>query len=196
VEDLDAAQPLPTPIARDASRWPRGRAAILARRSPATPKNPAIAEFLITAMTALTSGGIDERNACGRMTRRRFCPKVNPRALERLATANRHFADRVREADAMAALAADDAFHGILVEASGNPVVARLIPQLHPQVHRILYRKFSSLVGGRDTIDHHEEVMARCVAGDAEGAAALSAAHWARLGGLISELFDTDQLRA
>lgn len=121
-------------------------------------------------------------------------PAMTAAHIERLREANRKFADAVKGTDAMQALTADDAFHGVIVESADNPVVARLIEQLHPQIHRILFRKFSSLLGGRDTVDHHEELIGLCADGDADAAAALSAGHWSRLGELIGDLFDTNQL--
>lgn len=121
-------------------------------------------------------------------------PVLTADHLDRLAAANRRFADAVAAADALAALAGDDAFHGVFVDAAGNPVVARLLPQLHPQIHRVLYRKFSTLLGGRDTVDHHDELLRLCRAGDVEAVIGLSAAHWSRLGDLIGELFDSDQV--
>jgi DNA-binding GntR family transcriptional regulator len=121
-------------------------------------------------------------------------PTMTAEHIERLRQANREFAEAVRGTEAMRALAADDGFHAIIVEAAENPVVARLLEQLHPQIHRILYRKFSTLLGGRDTIDHHEQLIALCAAGDADAAAALSAEHWSRLGELIEDLFDSGRL--
>jgi DNA-binding GntR family transcriptional regulator len=121
-------------------------------------------------------------------------PAMTPQHITRLQKANQIFAEAVRSgADAMRAIGADDDFHAIIVEAAGNPVIARLLEQLHPQIHRILFRKFSSLLGGRDTIDHHDELIRLCAAGDADAAAALSAEHWSRLGELIEELFEDDR---
>lgn len=121
-------------------------------------------------------------------------PAMTPQHIARLQKANQTFAEAVRSgADAMRAIGADDDFHAVIVEAAGNPVIARLLEQLHPQIHRILFRKFSSLLGGRDTIDHHDELIRLCAAGDADGAAALSAEHWSRLGELIEELFEDDR---
>jgi DNA-binding GntR family transcriptional regulator len=116
-------------------------------------------------------------------------PRLTPATLERLSEANRRFENAVGSSDPTAALAADDAFHGILVEIARNPVVARLLPQLHPQIHRVLYHKFSSVLGGRETVEHHDRLVARCAAGDADGAVELSATHWARLAGLLDDLF-------
>ncbi|MFE7836939.1 FCD domain-containing protein [Streptomyces sp. NPDC057474] len=65
--------------------------------------------------------------------------------------------------------------------------------QLHPQIHRILYRKFSTLLGGRNTIEHHDQLIDVCADGDTRAAAELSGHHWSELGGHINQLFDTNQ---
>lgn len=49
-------------------------------------------------------------------------------------------------------------------------------------------------LGGRETLDHHEELIALCTAGNADAAAALSAEHWSHLGVLIGDLFESDHL--
>lgn len=120
-------------------------------------------------------------------------PALTSAHIDRLREANQRFEQAVLAQDAMAALGADDGFHAIFVDAARNPVVARLLGQLHPQIHRILYRKFSTLLGGRETVDHHEQLINLCVTGDVDATAALSAAHWSHLGELIEELFDNEQ---
>lgn len=121
-------------------------------------------------------------------------PNLTKHDLAAMRRANQRFSAAVEQKKAIEAFHADDAFHGIVIGAAKNPVLSRVIEQLHPQIHRILYRKFSSLVGGRDTIDHHTELIGLCASGDAEAAATLSADHWSRLGGLINDLFESNEL--
>jgi DNA-binding GntR family transcriptional regulator len=102
-------------------------------------------------------------------------PRLTNRDFQSMREANKKFARAVKSLNVPEALAADDAFHHVIMEAAGNPVIARIIGQLHPQLHRILYRKFSALLGG-------------------QAAAAMSGEHWSRLGELISRLFDSDEL--
>ncbi|MDG5803631.1 hypothetical protein P9869_13310 [Streptomyces ossamyceticus] len=73
---------------------------------------------------------------------------------------------------------------------------SRIVEQLHPQIHRIPYREFSALLGGRNTIEHHDRLVDVCVCagGDARAAGELSGVPWSELGGHINHLFDTDQL--
>lgn len=121
-------------------------------------------------------------------------PRLAEKHLQAMREHNDRFTSAVERSDVAQALYADDRFHAVLVEASSNPVLARLIDQLHPTIDRILYRKFSTLLGGRETIDHHNLLIKLCGDGDAKAAAALSATHWSRLGGLIDRLFDSDDL--
>jgi DNA-binding GntR family transcriptional regulator len=121
-------------------------------------------------------------------------PRLTDLHFQSMRQANRKFAKAVKNHDVEGSLAADDAFHHVIIEAAGNPVIARIIEQLHPQLHRILYRKFSGLLGGEDTVNHHEQLVKVCEQGDAEAAAAMSGKHWAHLGELITRLFDSDEL--
>ena len=121
-------------------------------------------------------------------------PRLTERDYRTMRQANRSFAAAVDRQDVSKALAADDAFHHVIIEAAGNPVIARVVEQLHPQLHRILYRKFSGLLGGKETIKHHEELILTCEQGDAQAAAALSGEHWSHLGDLISGLFESNEL--
>ncbi|MFI9504758.1 GntR family transcriptional regulator [Nocardia sp. NPDC052566] len=120
-------------------------------------------------------------------------PNLTDAMIETMRAANKDFADAVRKEDITAALKADDRLHGVIVDAAANPLLKRLIHQVHPQIHRIYYRKFSSLLGGQDTIDHHDTLIELCAAGNSEDAAKLSARHQRYLGGLIGELFDADE---
>ena len=121
-------------------------------------------------------------------------PYLTERDFHAMRQANKDFADAVKRQDVSKALAADDSFHGVVIRAAGNPVIERIIEQLHPQLHRILYRKFSGLLGGEDTVKHHDELIRACEQGDAKAAAAMSGEHWSRLGDLISGLFDSKEL--
>ncbi|HSX97244.1 MAG TPA: FCD domain-containing protein, partial [Streptomyces sp.] len=120
-------------------------------------------------------------------------PVMTEHHFRRMREANRGFERAVAANDISAALDADDRFHAVPIEAADNPVLSRIVEQLHPQIHRILYRKFSTLLGGRNTIDHHDELIDVCVDGDACSAAELSGRHWSELGGQINQLFDANQ---
>jgi DNA-binding GntR family transcriptional regulator len=120
-------------------------------------------------------------------------PVMTEEDLQHMRQANRDFERAVAANDTAAALAADDRYHAVPISAADNPVLSRIVEQLHPQIHRILHRKFSTLLGGRNTIEHHDRLVDVCAAGDARAAAELSGQHWSELGGHINRLFDTNQ---
>ncbi|WP_226367438.1 GntR family transcriptional regulator [Pseudonocardia sp. ICBG162] len=121
-------------------------------------------------------------------------PRMTAADLEEMRAANRDFERAVDTDDTDAALDADDRFHGVPLRVADNPTLTRIVEQLHPQIHRILYRKLSTLLGGRNTIEHHDAFVDLCASGDGAAAAASSGQHWERLGGHITELFATNQL--
>ncbi|MEU1194079.1 FCD domain-containing protein [Streptomyces sp. NPDC005859] len=112
---------------------------------------------------------------------------------ERQEALLRAFEQAVAANDTAAALTADDRFHAVPVTAADHPVLSRIVEQLHPQIHRILHWKFSTLLGGRNTIEHHDELVDVCADCDARAAAELFGHHWSEPGGHINELFDTTQ---
>lgn len=120
-------------------------------------------------------------------------PRLDEKSLARMRRANRDFAQAVEQQSAARALDADDRFHGVFVHLAANPLLSKLIDQIHPQIHRILYRKFSSTIGSTETTKHHDRLIALCESGDVDRAVQISAEHWERLGGLIDEFFDADE---
>ncbi|MFF7650592.1 GntR family transcriptional regulator [Streptomyces sp. NPDC007983] len=121
-------------------------------------------------------------------------PVMTEQDLRQMREANRDFERAVADNDIAAALAADDRFHAVPIAAADNPVLSRIVEQVHPQIHRILHRKFSTLLGGgRNTIEHHDQLVDVCATGDPRAAAELSGRHWSELGGHINQLFDTNQ---
>ena len=121
-------------------------------------------------------------------------PNLTTADITTMRQANTRFAAAVKKNDTQAALAADDTLHGVLVDAANNPLLKRLISQAEGSLHRIYYRKFSTLLGGNDTIDHHNQLIELCTEKDADNAARITAEHRRQLGGLIAELFDTNEI--
>lgn len=121
-------------------------------------------------------------------------PRLTAEDLQKMQEINEEFEAAVKRNDIKAALDADGRFHHIPVEAAGNPLLGRIMDQLHPQIHRILYRKFSTLYGGENTSNHHRQLIQILAAGAAEAAAQRSAQHWVELGDLIEELFANAEL--
>lgn len=97
--------------------------------------------------------------------------------LAAMRHANVRFAAALDAHDPDAALAADDEFHAIAVEASANPYIAAVLEQVTPVLRRLERIRFASR-DGRHSVALHEQIIARCEAGDGEGAGHAARANW------------------
>jgi DNA-binding GntR family transcriptional regulator len=109
--------------------------------------------------------------------------------LDEMREANERFTAAVRRGDADAAIAADDAFHGVPVRAAANGAVEAVLDQFTPVLRRVERLRFSSLAG-RASVDLHARLVDLCEAGDAEAAASVSHQTWQTLKPLLDTLAD------
>ncbi|MEB4614461.1 GntR family transcriptional regulator [Leucobacter sp. M11] len=116
--------------------------------------------------------------------------RLTPKNLDKLRALNSAVSAALATGDPSAVLDADVAFHRFLHERSENPVLLRVISQLDPHVQRILHRKFSSRLGGENSIHHHESLISLLQDGETGAAADLSSSQWQQLGGQVTALFD------
>lgn len=106
--------------------------------------------------------------------------------VDRMRSANERFAAALAAQDTGAALAADDDFHGVAVEASGNRAVASVLDQLTPVVRRLERRRFASHAG-LASVELHERLVEACAARDADAAAEVASRTWQGLADLIPD---------
>lgn len=104
--------------------------------------------------------------------------------LARMEQANARFEAALAAGDVEAALAADDELHDVPVRASGNRALRTVLEQFTPVVRRLERVRFGTHAG-RDSVALHADLVARCRAGDAEAAAAVSDRIWQSLQQLI-----------
>jgi DNA-binding GntR family transcriptional regulator len=83
------------------------------------------------------------------------------------------------------AIASDDAFHAVLLDAASNSEITRTLERLTPKVRRLEYARFGSLAG-RASVRQHTAIIGACERGDATEAAALVEENWLTLGQLIA----------
>ncbi|MBY3985698.1 GntR family transcriptional regulator [Rhodococcus fascians] len=111
-------------------------------------------------------------------------PLMNKRDIAAMVRANKDFAAAFTRGDVDRALAGDDAFHAVAVEASHNQVVTTVLEQVTPSLRRLERLRFASLLG-RDSIAQHERIITLCSEGDAGGAAAAVQENWESLSLLV-----------
>jgi DNA-binding GntR family transcriptional regulator len=115
-------------------------------------------------------------------------PRVEESELARMRRANEDFAAALRANDVDRAIAADDRFHDVLVQASANREIARSLERLMPKVRRLERARFGSLAGRR-SVEGHDQIIALCASGEAETAAQAVREQWLALGALIDQTF-------
>jgi DNA-binding GntR family transcriptional regulator len=111
-------------------------------------------------------------------------PHVTNETIQLLKACNRDFKAALTAPDVDAAIAADDAFHGIFVELSGNGEIPRTLARLMPRLRRLERLRFGSLPGRR-SVKQHKRIVTAAAAGDADGAAEAATENWLSLGALI-----------
>lgn len=133
-----------------------------------------------------TVAGLDEEDvraardvtaAMHALAARLAVPMLQAAQLAAMADANRRFCVAVAARDADEAVAADDDFHSVLVEASGNPAILAVLSQYEPVLRRAEFLRFLS-VDRFASAQGHAELLELCAAGDAEGASALMFETW------------------
>jgi DNA-binding GntR family transcriptional regulator len=106
--------------------------------------------------------------------------------------ANEDFAAALRANDVDRALAADDRFHAVFVQASANREIARSLERLMPKVRRLERARFGSLAGRR-SVQGHDQIITLCASGEAEAAAQAVREQWLALGALIDLTFEEEE---
>ena len=107
-----------------------------------------------------------------------------PSDTKALRRANAALLDALEAGDPEAAIAADDAFHGVFLERAQNEELRLALDGLMPKVRRLEWLQFSSLQG-RASVSQHKAII-EAMEGGAEGAARMVEENWRSLGSLIA----------
>lgn len=150
------------------------------RYTRVTPLNAADARDAFTVVAALHS-----------LAASLGVPRVEESELDAMRKANEDFAAALRAIDVDRAIAADDRFHGVLVQASANREIARSIERLMPKIRRLERARFGSLAGRR-SIEQHDQIIVLCASGETEAAARAVRVNWLSLGALIDQTFEQE----
>ena len=113
-------------------------------------------------------------------------PHLTPAHLAAMEAANARLAAALDSRAVHEALAADDGFHGVLLQVAGNGEIAQALARLMPKVRRLEFARFGSLAGRR-SVEQHAAILAACARGATGEAAGLVEENWLTLGQLIVE---------
>lgn len=112
--------------------------------------------------------------------------RLTPAHLDEMRRANERFAAALGRHDTDAALAADDDFHAVAVDVSGNRALATVLDQFSPVVRRLERLRFDSDAGA-ESVALHDRLVRACEAGDVEAAADVAFRTWQNLADLIPD---------
>jgi DNA-binding GntR family transcriptional regulator len=94
----------------------------------------------------------------------------------------------LKRRDVPAAIAADDRFHGVLIDAARNGEIKRLLARLMPHLRRLDLLHFEALTKQDDPGRDHAPILDACRRGDADDAARLVEQSFQQLGERIATL--------
>ncbi len=110
--------------------------------------------------------------------------RIGRAEVDALSRANDAFARAVAERHIAGALAADDAFHGVVVDAAANAELRRTLDRLMPHIRRLQLTQFSSQ-SARLSIRQHRDIVTACRRGRFDDAARVMAHNWANIEALL-----------
>ncbi|HWK25044.1 MAG TPA: GntR family transcriptional regulator [Solirubrobacter sp.] len=116
-------------------------------------------------------------------------PHLSGAHVEVMREANARFERALQANDVDAALQADDAFHDVLLRASGNGQLQPALDRLTGRIRRLERLRFGSLPG-RASVKQHNEIVAAAAAKDPNRTAELVKTNWLSLGTLIDRSFE------
>src|SRR3954447_18753393 len=116
-------------------------------------------------------------------------PRLTGADLEGMGAANERFAAALKAAEVDAALAADDAFHAVLLTASANRELIPTLDRLMPRLRRLERLRFGSLAG-RASVRQHDAIVTAAAGHDVQTTAERVRENWLSLGTLIDRSFE------
>lgn len=107
-------------------------------------------------------------------------PRLGEHAITAMVAANQRFERALGQGDVDGALTADDDFHAVFVDGSGNHMIREVLEETTPILRRVERMRFSSFAG-RESVAQHNEIIELARRGDAEGAARACRENWQSL---------------
>ena len=98
--------------------------------------------------------------------------------IQALRDANAKMSDAIRRRDAAEALRCDAAFHRVIVERAGNPLLSQLVRWLTERLQRIELAHFAQVESGSASVEEHRALIRAIGAGKLDQAVTHMTANW------------------
>lgn len=119
-----------------------------------------------------------------RLAARLAVPIICEKEIKLMEESNLQLQNALDNKDVMAAIAADDRFHYVLLKSSGNQEIELALERIMSKVRRLEYSKFSSL-SARKSIEEHNKIISACRSKDANLVSSLVEENWLSLGRIL-----------
>ena len=163
------------------SRTPIREALLRLERAGLIVSQPGRATMVAPEDPMATSNARQVVAAMHELAARLAVPLLGPDQLSAMVVANAEFSAALEADDVDAALAADDQFHAVVVEASGNAMIPVVLEQAMPVLRRSEFQCFST-DAARHSVTVHAQIIKLASIGDADGAALATRDNWLSLG--------------
>lgn len=162
------------------SRTPIREALLRLERAGLVVSQPGRSTIVAPFDAASTLGAQQVAASMHELAARLGAARLTDADIDTMRSANAAFAVAIAAKDVDAALGADDAFHDVLVGASGNGMVAEVLEIATPLLRRVERLRFGSFAA-RDSVAQHDAIIAAAAARDAERTATLCRENWLSL---------------
>ena len=105
-------------------------------------------------------------------------PQLNDELIHILQETNKRFAEAVRAENYFSALKIDEEFHQLIVDASCNAYIEKLLSSLQAHVRRLFFH--NSIILTEKSIREHEQVIQLMVEGKADEVTTVMKTNWLR----------------
>jgi len=119
-------------------------------------------------------------------------PALGPGDLDAMERHDAARTDALGRGDVLAAIAADDRFHGVLLAAAHNAEIERLLTRVMPHIRRLDLAHFEALTRSAGAGRDHVAILDACRRGDAWEAARLVEQSFLRLGHQMTSILQPD----
>lgn len=166
------------------SRTPIREAFLRLERAGLLETHPGKATFVAPISTDATRNAQQIVAALHGLAMELAVPRITDDDVALMEAANDRFEVALTAGDVDAALIADDDFHQVALDASGNARIAALLDEVAPLVRRVERLRFASLEG-RGSVSQHAGIVDLCRACDGAAADAVRA-NWQTLAELLA----------
>lgn len=150
-----------------------------------------LVESLPGSQTRITNIHLEEANnafavvaVLHRLAARLAIPNICEEHIYLMEESNVQLQAALDNKDVLGAVEADDRFHDVLLNLSGNQEIELALDRLISKIRRLEFSKFSSL-DARKSIEQHNDIIAACRAKDMSLASSLVEENWLSLGRIL-----------